>query len=97
MRVQTITGITLAVIFAGTAQAAIPQINATCPNNIEVHADEGGPVYIGGKEAKLKTFNANYYEASLKGVTISISINSDGSPSVSYTKKGAGNGMCSVK
>jgi len=83
--------------FAGAAQAKIPLVNATCPGNIDVHADAGGPIYINGKEGKLKTFNDNYYEASHDGVTISLSISPDGSADVSYTGKGGANGVCQVK
>ncbi|ATP45624.1 hypothetical protein V7V80_23535 [Pseudomonas kermanshahensis] len=82
---------------SGAAQAGIPLLNATCPGNIEVHADRGGPVYINGKEGKLKTFNDNYFEAKGSGVTISLSINPDGSADVSYTGKNRANGVCQVK
>jgi hypothetical protein len=82
---------------SGLAQAGIPLVNATCPGNIEVHADKGGPIYINGKEGKLKKFNENYFEAKGSGVTISLSINPDGSPSVSYTGKNRANGICQVK
>lgn len=52
------------VLFASSAAFAnIPLLNFKCPQGIEVHADEGGPVYINGKEAALKKFNDNYYEA----------------------------------
>lgn len=97
---KTFAGISaLAVAFglATQAHAAIPLLNATCPGNIEVHADEGGPVYINGKEGALKKFNDNYFEIKGAGVTISLSINPDGSPSVSYTGKGGANGACTVK
>jgi hypothetical protein len=57
-------------ITATVSVAAIPQLNYTCPGKIEVHADEHGPIYINGKEAKLKVFNENYYEAKGSGVTI---------------------------
>jgi len=43
-----------ALLMAGNANAGIPLINVTCPSNLEVHADEGGPVFINGKETKLK-------------------------------------------
>ncbi len=82
---------------ASAAQAGIPLVNATCPGKIEVHADEGGPIYINGKEGKLKKFNDNYFEAKGSGVTISLSINPDGSPSVSYTGRNRANGVCEVK
>lgn len=87
----------LLVSAAGLANAGIPLVNATCPGNIEVHADEGGPIYINGKEGKLKKFNDNYFEAKGSGVTISLSINPDGSASVSYTGKSKANGICQVK
>ena len=84
----------LLVSAAGFANAGIPLVNATCPGSIEVHADEGGPIYINGKEAKLKRFNDNYFEAKGSGVTISLTIKPDGSPDVSYTGKGGANGIC---
>jgi hypothetical protein len=79
------------------AYANIPLVNATCGDGVEVHADEGGPVYINGKEAKLKKVNSNYYEARHGDVTISLAINPDGSPSLSATWKGGANGICTVK
>ena len=82
-------------ITATASLAAIPLLSYTCPGKIEVHADQGGPVYINGKEAKLKVFNQNYYEAKGSGVTISIAINPDGTPNVSYTGPGRSNGICS--
>ncbi|WP_430472534.1 hypothetical protein [Zestomonas insulae] len=78
----------------GAAQAGIPLLNYDCPMNLSVHADEGGPVYINGKEAKLKKFNDNAYEARGQGVIISITITPDGGTDVSYTGKGGANGVC---
>lgn len=85
-----------AVFLPAMAHASLPQLNATCPDKIEVHADKGGPVYIDGKEAKLKKVNENYFEAKGSGVTVSISVNRDGSPDVSYTGKHGRNGVCQV-
>jgi hypothetical protein len=79
------------------AEAKVPFFNATCPGKIDVHADEGGPVYINGKEAKLKISNPDYFEATLNKVTISVSTNPDGSLSVSYTGPKRANGICQVK
>ena len=79
------------------AEAKVPFFNATCPGKIDVHADEGGPVYLNGKEAKLKVFNANYFEATLNRVTVSVSKNPDGSLSVTYTGPKRANGVCAVK
>ena len=81
---------------AGAARGGIPFFNATCPGGIEVHADEGGPVYFNGKEGKLKKVNSNYYEATGSGITLSISLNPDQSVSLSYTGKHGANGVCNV-
>lgn len=80
----------------GSAHAAIPFFNATCPTGIEVHADEGGPIYINGKEATLKVFNKNAYEARHGHVTLDLTINPDGSPLLMYTKDGGANGVCTI-
>lgn len=81
---------------AGTARPRIPLFNATCPGGIEVHADEGGPVFFNGKETHLKKFNDNYFEAKGSDITLSITINPDGSASLSYTGKGRANGICTI-
>lgn len=78
--------------------AAIPMFNATCPGALDVHADEGGPVYVDGRETTLKRFNDRYYEAkdARSGVTLSITQAPDGSAQVSYTGRRGANGICSV-
>lgn len=88
----------LAALLAGQAYAGLSQLNATCPGGLEVHVDEGGPVYVNGKEAKLKRVNDNYFEAkdAKSGAVISISKNADGSSDVSYTGKNRANGVCKV-
>ncbi|TQD50988.1 hypothetical protein FKV25_02845 [Lysobacter aestuarii] len=72
--------------------------NATCPGGIDVHADDGGPVFVNGNEAAYKSFSESYYEArdDASGVTISVTTNTDGSLSVSYTGKGGANGTCTL-
>lgn len=84
-------------LFASAAQAQVPFFNASCPGRLDVHADEGGPVFINGRQARLKRFNNNYYEARLGRATISISVNPDGTPEISYTGPGGTNGVCRVK
>ena len=84
----------LLLIAVQPAVAAIPMLNYDCPNDIQVHTDEGGPVYINGKEAKVKQKNDQYLEAKGEGVTISISLNDDGSATVSYTGPKGANGIC---
>lgn len=79
------------------AMAAIPQLNGTCPGGIEVHADDGGPVYINGRETRLKRFSDSYYEASDdRGTTLSINRTADGGTQMSYTGPGNANGVCSL-
>lgn len=87
----------LAMGFCGLASAGIPLFNATCPGEIEVHADQGGPIYINGKEGELTKFSDTYYEAKGSAVTISLMINPDGSLDVSYTGQHRANGVCAVK
>ncbi len=53
-------------------------------------------MFINGKEAKLKKINDNYFEAKDSGVTVSLSLSPDGTPSISYTGKGGANGMCEI-
>ncbi|AIE72746.1 MULTISPECIES: hypothetical protein [unclassified Synechocystis] len=82
--------------------AAIPLFNATCPGKIEVHADQGGPIFINGKKAQLIVKNPKYYEAKLaqganSDVVISVAINEDDTVIVSYTGKRGANGICTVK
>jgi len=90
--------VTLAVtLSSGSAFASIEQFNATCPGGLEVHADDGGPVYINGKETRLKRFSEDYYEASdSNGLTLSINRTPDGGTQMSYTGPGNRNGVCTV-
>ncbi len=91
--------VTLAgAISLAPASAAIQQFNGTCPGGVEVHADQGGPVFINGRETRLKRFNDEYYEASDgRGLTLSINRTPDGGTQVSYTGPGNDNGVCSVQ
>ncbi|WP_200844876.1 MULTISPECIES: hypothetical protein [unclassified Novosphingobium] len=78
-------------------QASIAQLDATCPGGIEVHADEGGPVRLGGKQAKVNISNEQYYEASADGVTVSVSTNADETRDVSYTGPGRDHGISTIR
>jgi hypothetical protein len=88
--------ILVGLTITATAYAEIPMLNYVCPGNFEVHADRGGPVYINGKQAKLKKFNESYFEASRAGITVSLSVNPDESLSVSYTATKRAHGVCRV-
>ncbi|MBH1554761.1 DUF3011 domain-containing protein [Stenotrophomonas maltophilia] len=93
-----LTAALVSTAFAAPAMAAVPFFNARCPGGIDVHADEGGPVYVQGREATLKRFNDRYFEArdAKSDITLSISSNEDGTPQVSYTGRGGANGICQV-
>lgn len=88
----------LSLLPASRSEAAIPMFNGTCPGGLDVHADEGGPVYINGRETRLKKFNDDYVEASdsNSGVTLSIMRSADGDVRMSYTGKGGANGVCTI-
>jgi len=89
----------LSMLSLGTpASAAIPMLNGTCPGGLEVHADEGGPVYVNGRETTLKRFNDNYYEArdAQTGTVVSITRTPDGGVQLSYTGPRRANGVCTL-
>ena len=89
--------ITIAALsLTGAANAGVPFFNGTCPGGIEVHADQGGPVYFNGKEATLKKVNKEYYEATGAGITLSIAIDPDETVTLTYTGKHGANGVCQV-
>jgi len=69
--------VVLALCVMGTANAGIPFFNATCPGNIEVHADQGGPVFFHGKQGRIKKSQASHYEVEGAGITLSIAIDPD--------------------
>ncbi len=96
MRNAFLGGLVIAASVSTHAEAKVPFFNATCPGNVEIHADAGGPVYIGGKEARLQRFNDNYYEAHLGNLIVSVTIMPDGSPDISYTRKGGAHGVCRI-
>lgn len=86
-----------AVAVLGTAaHAKIPTLNATCGDGTEVHADEGGPVYINGHEAKVEKINNEHYEAWHGSVTVSLTIGSRGAAEVYYTRRGSANRVCKI-
>lgn len=87
-----------ALLAAGTAHAAnLPAFEVTCPNDLAVRAEAGGPVYINDTRAVLSKFSEQYYEAKDQGVTISVSLAADGSPTVTYTGKQGANGVCTQR
>lgn len=95
MRLPTLfIGAAAAALSFTPAQAEVPAFDMTCADGVAVTAEAGGPVFIGGEEAALEVFNEDYTEATLGDVTISITINTDGTPSLSYTGAEGANGVC---
>ncbi|MFC3550587.1 hypothetical protein ACFOLC_06105 [Lysobacter cavernae] len=91
--------VSVATLFvAQSASAAISSFNGTCPGGVEVHADEGGPVFVDGRETDLRRFSENYYEArdAKSGITLSINRTPDGGTQMSYTGNNGANGICSI-
>lgn len=92
-----VAAVALGMTAAPLAHASIAQLNGTCPGGYEVHADNGGPIYINGREARLKRFNDNYYEATdAGGMKVSITRSPDGRTQLSYTQPSGANGICQV-
>lgn len=84
----------LLVVATGASAQNLPAIDFTCPNDIRVQAKAGGPVTINDKQAILAKFSEQYFEAKGEGVTISISLDGKGTPTISYTGKQGANGIC---
>lgn len=91
------TTVSQLVMIGGAYAVGMPTLNYTCPTGIDVHADEGGYVYINGEEASLQKFSDTYYEATLRGITVSITLNPDGTASVSYSRLNGVNGVCTPR
>jgi hypothetical protein len=86
------------LVTCGAAQAAnLPAFEVTCPDDIAVRAEAGGPVYIGDKQAVLSKFSEQYFEAKDEGTTISISLQGAGMPNVTYSGKQGAKGLCEKK
>ena len=88
-----VSGLFMALMLATAADARIPLMNHRCPGNINVHAEAGGPVYINGKEAALKAFGDNRYEATAAGVTVTVTVAPNGSSKAAYSANDA-SGVC---
>lgn len=83
------------IAMSAPAYAAAPHLNATCPSGITVKINKGGTVRINGEKVQVKEVNANFWEATHNGVTISIA-KTGNELTVSYTGKDGANGICQV-
>jgi hypothetical protein len=88
--------ITIALLTAsGMAHPAnLPAFEVTCPTDLSVRAEAGGPVYVNDKQIVLHKLSEQFFEAKGEGITLSISLNAAGAPTVSYTGKQGANGIC---
>lgn len=93
---RLLTALLLLVVATGASAQNLPALDFTCPTDIRVQAKAGGPVTINDKQATLHKFSEQYFEAKGTGVTISVSLDDSGSPTVSYTGKHGANGTCEV-
>jgi hypothetical protein len=85
------------LVASGAAQAGIPLVNATCPGNIEVHADKGGPIYINGKEGKLEEVQRQLFRSQGQRCD-DLAVDQPGRLcELSHTGKNRANGICQVK
>lgn len=80
---------------SGMAHAAnLPAFDVTCATDLKVRAEAGGAVYLNDKPLVLHKLSEQFFEAKGEGVTLSISLNAGGAPTVSYTGKQGANGIC---
>ncbi|QIH08740.1 MULTISPECIES: hypothetical protein [unclassified Pseudomonas] len=83
------------MIITGTAQAeGIPLFNVACPGNLAVSADQGGPVYINGKEVKSTAVDDRHFQVKAGEANLPISVEADDSVTVNYTDKHGASHLC---
>ncbi len=85
----------LAACAASAAQADMPVFSATCLSN-NIDADRTGTVRFNGMPADVRKFNDNYYEATIEGLTVSITRDGTGRALITFTGSGGANGVCKV-
>ncbi|WP_025128052.1 hypothetical protein [Pseudomonas sp. PH1b] len=83
------------LIAAGAAHAeGIPLFNVSCPGNLAVSADQGGPVYINGKEIKHSAVDDRHFQVKAPQISLLISVEDDESVTVKYTDAHGASGLC---
>lgn len=79
----------LSLFLVPAAQAAVPQFQASCGGQMEVH-DEDGTVFINGRPAKLEQ-EGDTYTATSGHTSVTIHVAPHGATEVTYkTKRGGG-------
>lgn len=83
------------LLLASAAGAtSIPMFNATCGESVDVHADEGGPIYIDGDPVTTKPIGESTYEATHNGTTVSVEVFPDSSLEIRYSDPEGNHGLC---
>jgi hypothetical protein len=83
----------LSLFLVPAAQAAVPQFQASCGGQMEVH-DEDGTVFINGRPAKLEQ-QGDTYTATNGHTSVTIRVHTNGAPEVTYATKRGGGG-CNI-
>ncbi len=84
----------LLALATSAAATPIPMFNATCGESVDVHADEGGPIYIDGVPVTTKQIGDSSYEATHNGTTVSVEVFPDSSLEIRYSDPEGNHGLC---
>jgi hypothetical protein len=98
LRLNVFSCISLFLFPFAAVAADLPSFNATCAGRTSVHADEGGPVYVNGREATLRRFSDTYFEAKeARGDAVVSITTTSGAPMVSFSGGDGSNGVCRLE
>jgi hypothetical protein len=81
------------LVMAGTAQAKVPDLSASCPGNINLRIEDG-TAYINNQLVPVKKVNTNFYEVSKGRTTLSMVKNGDWG--ITYFVKNGDSGSCQI-
>ena len=84
----------LLLLASAAGATSIPMFNATCGESVDVHADEGGPIYIDGDPVTTKQIGDSSYEATHNGTTVSVEVFPDSSLEIRYSDPEGNHGLC---
>ena len=84
----------LLLLASAAGATSIPMFNATCGESVDVHADEGGPIYIDGDPVTTKQIGDSSYEATHNGTTVSVEVFPDSSLEIRYSAPEGNHGLC---
>lgn len=82
------------LVASAAGATSIPMFNATCGESVDVHADEGGPIYIDGDPVTTKPIGDSSFEATHNGTTVSVEVFPDSSLEIRYADPEGNHGLC---